>query len=305
MGSWTRDGGSGPDDFAVFISSRGECVIYAGVDPSSASTSALVGIYNIPEVIGRRCLINAGAELAILTNQGMIPLSQVLGMSPAAAARSSFTDKISGYFRDRIAVSGSLFGWSVVEYPKSNLVVVNVPLAERQTQHQAVMNVVTGAWCRFTGINAGCWGRLGDALYFGGNDSKVYKYDGGSRDNGSNIVGTIQSAYSDLGSAQTKRFSMARPLFVAPAAYNPPITIKSDYDTAAPNVGLVAASSDGTQWDEGQWDSFQWAGGEVTSLGWQGVTGEGRVGSVAFGVSSAERLVYNGCDIGFESGNFL
>src|SRR4029078_4390636 len=86
MGSWTRDGGSGSDDFSVFVSSEGECVIYAGVDPSSASSFALVGVYRIPTVIGRRCLVPAGAELGILTMQGLVPLSQIMGMTPGAAA---------------------------------------------------------------------------------------------------------------------------------------------------------------------------------------------------------------------------
>lgn len=305
MGSWTRDGGSGPDDYAVFVSSRGECVIYAGTDPSSASTSALVGVYNIPDVIGRRCIINAGAELGILTLQGLVPLSQILGMSEGAAARTAFTDKIRGYFKDQFVASGSLFGWQPIEYPAGNLLIINVPISERSSQHQAVMNINTGGWCRFTGINAGCWGRLGNSIYFGGNSCDIYKYDVGSTDNGSNIVATLQSAYFNFGSAQVKRFTMAQPIFLAPTGYNPPISIQVDYDTSSPTVTIVAASTSGTQWDEGQWDAFQWAGGSVTSLGWQGVTGEGRAGSIAFGVSSSEELVYNGCDVGFEKGNYL
>lgn len=302
MGSWTRDGGSGTDDFAVFVSSRGECIIYAGVDPSSVTTSALVGIYNIPDVIGRRCLINAGAELGVLTVQGLLPLSQILGMSPGAAARTSFTDKIRGYFRDQHVASGSLFGWQAIEYPRGNLLIVNVPITERASQHQAVMNINTGAWCRFTGINAGCWGRLGNDIYYGGNACQVFKFDSKNTDDGANIVATLQSAYSDFKTNLTKRFTMARPIFLAPTDYAPPISVQTDYDTSTPSVSIVAASTSGTQWDEGQWDSFQWAGGSVPSLGWQGVTGIGRTGSIAFGVSSSEQIVYNGCDLRFEPG---
>lgn len=305
MGSWTRDGGAGPDDYAVFVSSRGECLIYAGTDPSSSTTNALVGVYTIPEVIGRRCMINAGADLGILTSQGLVPLSQILGMTTGAAERASFTDKISGQFRDQYHASGTAFGWQCIEYPKQNLLIVNVPISERAQQHQYVMNINTGAWCRFTGINAGCWSLFGDDIYFGGNDSVVRKFNSGNLDGTNNITGVLQSAYTTLRSPVTKRVTMARPLFLAPAGYNPPVTIQTDYDTSDPSISIVPAQSGGTQWDTSQWDTFQWAGGLVPSLEWQGVTGKGRAVSVAFGVSSREELVYNGSDIGFERGNYL
>jgi hypothetical protein len=305
MGSWTRDGGSGPDDYAVFVSSRGECIIYAGTDPSSATTSALVGVYNIPEPIGRRCLINAGADLGILTSQGLLPLSQILGMTAGAASRAAFTDKISGQFRDQYMATGTAFGWQCIEFPKNNILIINVPIAERVTQHQYVMNINTGAWCRFTGMNAGCWSLLGDNIYFGGNDSVVRKYGVGYQDGAVNIVATLQSAYGIFGGVQEKRFTMARPLFLAPAGYTPPVTIQTDYDTAEPSVSVVAAATGGTQWNAGQWDSFQWAGGAVPSLDWQGVIGRGRAAAIAFGVSAREELTYNGADIGFERGGYL
>jgi len=303
MGSWTRDGGTGPDDYAVFLSTTGECIVYAGTDPSSSTTSALVGIYTIPEPIGRRCIVPAGADLGILTSQGLIPLSKVLGMTQGSARRVSFTDKISGQFRSQYQTTGTSFGWQCLEYPKENLLVINVPIAERVTQHQYVMNVNTGAWCRFTNINAGCWALLGDALYFGGNDGVVYKYNG-TQDGSSNIVSLHQSAYTTLGSPKNKRFLRVRPKFLAPTGYDPPITVKTDYDDSIPAVNTVATATGGTQWNAGQWNSFQWAGGSVTSQHWQGISGQGSAVSVAFGVSSADTLTYNGTDLGFEAGNF-
>lgn len=306
MGTWTRDGGSGPDDYAVFVTSNGETAIYAGTDPSSSSTSALVGIYNLPEPIGRRCIVPAGGDLGILTSQGLIPLSKILGMTEGAAKRESFTDKIGGQFQDQYQSTGTLFGWQCIEYPKEGLLFINVPIAERSSQHQYVMNINTGAWCRFTGVNAGCWSLLGDGIYFGGNGAVVYKYGAGvTTDNGSNITALHQSAYSILGTTRTKVFNRAKPMFLAPSGYDPPITVQTDYDDALPSVSTVVASSSGTQWDAAQWDTFQWAGGSVPSLHWQGIQGNGRAVSIAFGVSSSEELVYNGADLGFQVGNWL
>ena len=39
----TVDAGDGPDDFVCFITTTGEVIVYAGTDPSSASTFGLVG----------------------------------------------------------------------------------------------------------------------------------------------------------------------------------------------------------------------------------------------------------------------
>lgn len=305
MGSWTRDGGSGPDDFGVFVSSNGECAVYAGTDPSSSTTSALVGVYNIPEPIGRRCLVNAGADLGILTSQGLVSLAQTLGSSSGAAARNAFTDKISGAFKDQYFASGTAFGWQCVEYPRQNLLIVNVPISERTTQYQYVMNINTGSWQRFTNMNAGCWAILGDDIYFGGNGAVVYRFDSGNLDNGSRITATMQSAYSMFKTPRTKRIVMARPIFNAPAGYNPPVAIQTDYDLSEPTINTVAVQAGGTQWDSAQWDSFQWAGGNTPSLNWQGARGTGMAISVAFGVSSSEELIYNGCHVGYEAGNHL
>jgi hypothetical protein len=142
------------------------------------------------------------------------------------------------------------------------------------------------------------------AFISGATAAVIYKYTG-TQDGSSNITGIHQSAYTDLGTTRNKRFLRARPKFLAPTGYDPPITVQTDYDNSTPAVNTVAASSGGTQWDAGQWDTFQWAGGTVPSLRWQGVSGQGSAVSIAFGVSSGETLVYNGTDLGFEAGNWL
>lgn len=304
IATWTRDGGSGPDDHLVFLSSKGECIVYIGTDLSSASTSALVGIFKIPEPIGRRCFLKVGGDLAVLTSQGVVPLSQVLATSEAGAANTAITDKISPSFRSAYIARGTAFGWQMIEYPKKNLLIANVPIAERTTQYQFVMNTRTGAWCRFTGMNFGCWGLNGDVLYGGGNDGKTYKFDTGYLDGSSNIIALMQSAYSTFGSPKTKRFLEARPLLLAPTGYNVPVAMQVDYDSSNPTVSIVAAATGGTQWDAGLWDTFQWAGGVTPTLNWQGVNGEGRAGSIAFGVSAQDEIVYNGCDVAFEPGAY-
>ena len=306
--SWTRDGGSGPEDYIVFITSKGEVVMYAGTDPSSITTSALVGVYKIAEPIGRRCVMQVGADVGVLTSQGLVSLSASLPLSEAATGKTALTDNISGAFRDSFRYYGTNFGWQIIEYPRAGLALVNIPLIERTTQYQYVINTTTGAWCRFTGINAGCWGLLGNELYFGGNGGKVYKYDTGSKDDGASITATVQTAFSTFGIPNQKRFSMARPLFLAPRDYVPQIYFKTDYDTTALSLSAALAEDEGVEWDVEDWDDPYWAANAYppeAAVPVQNVTGYGVAGSVLFSVAAQTEVVFNGVDVVFETGGFL
>jgi hypothetical protein len=61
-GTWTVDGGDGPDDRAVFVTSEGEVIVYQGTNPSSATTWAKIGSYYIGKPLGRRCLEKFGGD---------------------------------------------------------------------------------------------------------------------------------------------------------------------------------------------------------------------------------------------------
>jgi len=305
MASWSRDGGSGPDDFLVMVSNKGEAVIYAGVDPSSATTSALVGVFKLPEPIGTRCFLKIGSDLGLLTSQGVVPFSSVLGQSQSGAGQSAISNKIVGAFKQSYISFGTRFGWQLIEYPKQNLLICNVPVAERVTQNQYVMNTNTGAWCRFTGINAGCWQLLRDVLYFGGNDGTVYQYDTDYVDLNVPIVATLQTAYSTFGTPANKHFVMARPLFLSAPSYVPQVYIRTDYDQAQPAMEVVAQPDIGSPWDTSPWDTSPWGTTQVPSLPWQTVQGIGMAGSIAFAVSASSEVVFNGVDVLFTTGGML
>ena len=236
----------------VPVLARGDASLYAGYQSQRPSaTWSLQGRYDIPDVIGRRCVVNSGSDLGILTVQGLVPLSQILGTSVGGASRVAFTDKISGYFRDQWPQSGELFGWQCIEYPRGNLVLINVPLDEGEEQHQAVCNVNVGSWCKFTGINASCWALLNDRLYFGGNNGKVYRYDivlHADDEDERGIVGVMQTAYTTFGTPRTKRFMDARPLFLAAPSYDPNVSIQTDYATSLPVVAVAVMPGGGPQW---------------------------------------------------------
>ena len=144
MASWTRDGGDGPDDFAVFISSRGEVAIYSGSNP--ATDFAMVGLYRIPPPIGYRCFTRVGGDLAVVTIGGVIPLSKALVQDITAEAGIALTLRINDAITTYAQQFSTIFGWELTGYAAAHMLILNIPTATNSTAVQAVMNTLTGAW---------------------------------------------------------------------------------------------------------------------------------------------------------------
>jgi hypothetical protein len=306
MATWSRDGGAGPDDYAVFITSKGELLIYQGTDPGDSNAWGKVGTFKVGEPIGRKCFLNAGSDLGVLTSEGILPLSQMIGLTQGTSARISATDKISTAFRDAYQGGATNFGWQMLEHSKTRLLFVNVPLIERATTRQYVMNTQNGAWSRFTGMDGGCMSLLGDDLFVGGVDGTVYKYDLDKwDDDGEAITAVYQSAYIDGGRAENKRFTMARPLFQGPPGFNPKVQVKTNYDITPPTTQTVAASDLGSVWDVSEWDDADWGLDTIALSRWQTVKGIGSTVSVAFTLTSNSPLMFNEIDLMYEIGGYL
>lgn len=303
MASWTRDGGSGMDDQAVFITSNGEAIIFSGIDPSSSTTWQRVGTFTIPRPVGRRCYTQAGADLGVISSQGIVPFSSILPLAQSGAAKVAATDKISGAFSTAYNGSSTYFGWQLLEYPKERLMIVNVPIQERGTTHQYVMDTQSGSWCRFTGMNASCWAVMGDRLFFGGLDGNVYEYGSGvTADLGENINVTAISAYTDCGTPNRKMVKMVRPMITGPYGYAPSLAIRADYDLGTVNYVASPSASFGALWDEAEWDIAEWALSVVPRAEWQGVYGEGAVLSVALAAAISDQFQYSAIDLMIETG---
>jgi hypothetical protein len=280
LGSWTRDGGSGSDDLLVAITSRGEVAVYQGSDPSSANDWALVGVFRISAPMGRRCLMKYGADLAVLTQDGVLPLSQVLPIDRSSADSRSISDRIKGAFTSAARTYGMGFTWQVHDYPKANWLFVNVPVPSGDVAHQYVMNTLTGAWCRFKGMEAYGWGLLGDDLYYGGDNGYVYRADVGFTDDGATITGDAWGAFSYFGArGRLKQFKLIRPILTTIGNPSIAVGIVTDYDDTVPS-GAVTLSSTTPLWDTVYWDESLWASESTIIRDWVGVSAIGTAAAV-------------------------
>ncbi len=226
-GSLTRDGGSGSDDYIAFITSEGEVAVYQGTDPSDATKWSLVGVFKIARPIGKRCIVNVGPELIVITESGFVPLTQMYAENETNYSKA-ISDKISGSILTAVTNFKSTFGWEALIYPKGQFGLFNVPNGVSGEFVQFVVNLSTGAWGRFTGQDAYCWGLLNGDLYFGGS-TKVYKADNGLSDAGVQIQGNAKTAFVYYGGRGTsKRFTAIRPIVSSDADL--PVSIGFDVD---------------------------------------------------------------------------
>lgn len=279
VGSWTLDGGTGLDDMLVIITTEGEAIVYAGTDPSSASTWSLKGVYTIPRPIPDRCLQKMGGDLIVLCEDGFYPLSRAL-LSAITNPSIALSDKISGAVKDSSAISRAQFGWQACHYPRGKMLIFNVPLGVQSYQY--VMNTVTGAWCRFTNWPAVCWATFQGNLFFG-LAGGVRQADIGTADVGANIETDVLPAYQTFGIDQTKHWKMAKPIFISQGRITPALVMCNDFQTLTPtSVTTYDTSGDGTVWDVGDWDTSAWGGSEIVFQSWQSIGGTGVYGALRF-----------------------
>lgn len=265
IGTWTRDGGDGPDDYAVFLSSRGQAAIYAGTDPSSASTWALVGVYNLPPPIGRRCMLKVGTDLAIITISGVISLEAALSKDRAAAATYSLMPAIQPSVTEAAQSYGSNFGWELIAYPRGTAAFLNVPLSSNGTAYQYGINTLTGAAFRYTGMNAQCWALFNDNIYFGSQNGQVFKADTGAIDFATQLDADVQGAFWDFKApGELKQIKMVQPLLLSDGSVTPSLAINVDFATDAPTAPLARTAAAGSVWDGFTWDNGIW-GDDISS----------------------------------------
>jgi hypothetical protein len=287
MGTWTLDAGYGVDDFAVYVTSMGEIVVYKGADPNTIDTWAMVGLWQMGQTFNRKCFFKWGGDLLLLTQDGIVPLTAGL-QSSRLDPRVNLTDKI--FYAVSLACSSyyANFGWQINYLAEANMLIFNIPTDYGIEQY--VMNTINKSWARFTGINAYCFVVAGnESMYFGG-DGFVGQFFNGYSDNGVNINGTCQQAYNYFGTqGQLKRFTLVRPIFQTDNGMPTVLCgISTDFETI-PLVNQLAfnpASSQIGTWDTSKWDQTNWGGGLVITKYWQGVTGLGFSGAINLNVAS-------------------
>lgn len=306
IGDWTIDGGTGPDDFLVFATTKGQYIVYKGTDPSNANAFALVGVFDLPVPIGAKCFQRVGSELTVITSQGLIPISQALPYDPSGARSVAFTNRIQNAMLQAAQSYSANFGWELTSFPLEGLLLLNIPQITNTTQVQFVMNNYTGAWTQFQGWNANCFVTFNENLYFGDNTGNVNLAYAGTLDKTTAIHADVQCAFNTFEDpGRIKNMTMLRPLIVAGGNPSPALAVDVDFDNTAPTATISLLTAPGAEWDVSLWDQSVWFSGLVTSNLWVSVDALGTYLAVRMIVNfGGNSSVTNGTGSVFDTGLF-
>lgn len=290
MGTWTKDGGDGQDDLACFFLSSGEVLIYAGDNPGDAAAWALVGRFTLGAPMGVRAIQKIGADLVVSTVDGYQALSLVLSGGRAQQKVGALSDKIRKAVLFATKNYADNFGWQTILYPVGNMAFFNVPKGTSNFE-QHVVNTLTGAWCKFTGLNARSFGMFNDRLYFGGS-SVVYKADDGRSDAGAAIQAIGQTAWNYLGAQATKKlFKGVRHILKVDGSLSYSSGVGVDFGVIDMEVTESSPVASASPWDTSPWDTSPWSDEFAVNAEWAGAEGDGYNVSARLGITTSTRTV--------------
>lgn len=286
--TWTLDAGYGSDDYLCVFTSAGEVAVYRGTDPSSAATWGLMGVFYIGSPTGFGSTCKYGGDLLIINKDGIAQMSKSL-MSSRVSTHLQMTDKIQPQLAADTTTYSTSNAWDILLFPPANMLLVNIPVSTTTT-YQYVMNTISGAWSRWTGLNARCWYFANENLWFGTTTGKVCKAWDMQSDNGAKVVATILPAFGKIASdAQLKKWNMARVLYATDCNGQAVTTSFAVDFNRSPTIPVPPSLTNSSRftWDVSSWDGTAvWVGDFQMHRDWRSISGLGYWGALQINMYS-------------------
>ncbi len=301
MTNFTHDGSNGVNDFAVFLMSSGDTLVYYGNDPGLLSGWQLTGRFRLAPPVSPRAMTVYGGDAFATTFDDHVPLhNQLVALQSGTLPPRS---KVSGAVAKAVAAGAGLFGWQALFYPKGRRLIYNIPNPNGSfDQHVCNTALPNAPWCRFTGMNAHCWGLFDNDLYFGGAAGKIYQADTGGLDNLGAIQTVAQQAWNKLDSPQRKRVAAVRPVLQTRGSLAYEFAVGFDYQPLSIPVPVVTTAT-GSFWNTSYWNVAPWSTEDSVNVQWRIAGGSGT--SVGWGIALASTAgaTWFRTDLRLEGGN--
>lgn len=260
--TWSLDAGDGIDEKCVVITDQGEMAIFGGSNPAGSDPGDfdLIGRYDLTIPMGKNGTMRAGGDLLVLTQDGVVPVSEAINKDAAALSLSAVSRPIEPEWQREVRARGTV-PWEVAKWPSRNMAVFSLPRSlDTQLPYCFVVNIETGAWCKYTNWDVRSLDVFRDGLYFGDEDGAIWNGEVGGADNGTSYQCLYVGHAEHLGSmGVTKVIHSMRSVFVAAIPFEPRMSVSTDYVIsipAAPNPAEVSGEGwDLSLWDAGVWDA--------------------------------------------------
>jgi len=262
-GTWQMPTERGLYATNVFLSDLGEVAVYTGGFPGAADWE-IQGVYKIGPPVGQNCLLQTGADLTIATHDGIVPLSKAITLDRIALQNEAATQPIQPEWIKAVLERLMLREWQLILWPVRDMMIVNLPHKNTSDRTQFVVHARSGAWARYTGWDASCFGLGGPnqtVMYYGTSDGRTMVAEAGGHDAGAFYQVTIWPSYSNLGSgAVRKKATFVRPRMQSAFPITIGVTTKVDFNTELPIPPAVSSGvpAGGWIWGIGVWGSLVW-----------------------------------------------
>ena len=256
--TWSIDAGDGLDDKCVIISDQGEVAVYQGTNPGDANAWSLAGRYEITQPLGPNATMQAGGDLLVATQAGMVPMSAAIQKDSAALSMNSISATIKPMWDDCTSLYD--LPWTIAKWPEKNILLVSV--ANTSVDDVTLCcNLQTGAWSRWTHIGARCLAYFDGYVFAGGNDGTVKRLETGGSDQGSIYTSVYVGQHEHMGANGVQKTALqARAMLKTAHGINPYISAQKDYVVdIVPAPGVVNYYPVGV-WDASVWDASVWDG---------------------------------------------
>jgi len=258
INAWSRDSGSGPDDFLVITTTKGEVLVYQGSNPSDPNDWAIVGRFQIGVPIDRNAFLELDGRIFVLTQTD-------LEMIPDNFVRQQPLSRLSGAIRANYQDYGSTGRYTLFYDQVRDRILLNIPMGQGRFDQ---LVKTTFGYTRFTGINAVHYVMYNNEVHFV-TPTALFKW-GGAKDRlGAETVADItfsaKTGYGMLGGNSEKRVSMYRPNMKSSGSVT--LTTALDFDhkgrylpvqTTGQNQSTAWGSPWGSPWSNSTSDRGDW-----------------------------------------------
>jgi hypothetical protein len=266
--SWSSSAGDGLDDKCCFITDQGEVAIFTGSNPGDPLNWQQQGRYQIARPQGKNAWARIGGDVLIITQDGIVPISQCISKDVRTLEFSAITRTIHPMWEIEMQDRNDK-QWSMRKWDEFGGLFVTLPGGSTGSYRCLVANTVTGAWARFTGWDAMCFETLSGNMFFGTQNGRVVQADVGGWDEGSTLepntnptmyTASYVGGWETFGTPQAEWHSLklARVAYRtrAPEPFIPQVTAAVNYNYVLPPAPAPGPFTDTSEtWDEGLWGS--------------------------------------------------